>query len=377
MPPEDPPSRRLNQKNGQRKKRRKWRWRIRRRTPPGSSPGTLVVDPAAPSPVVWMISFGPNAVEEGEVDERDLRELSRISHSLQHHPVTWINIDGLGDAQTLQRVADLFGLHRLALEDIVNTHQRAKVEAYGEELFLVARMVSYSGRIATEQLSMFLGRNFVLTFQEAPGDCLEPVRQRIRNAIGKIRSSGADYLAYAILDAVIDNYYPVLEQYSEQLDQLEDQVLSGANGRTIDRIHELKRDLLQLRRAIWPHREAMAALTREEFPTISESTRVYLRDCYDHVVQIVDLVTIYRELVADLRELYMSMLSHRTNDTMRVLTIIATIFMPLTFIAGIYGMNFKYMPELEWVLGYPMALALMGLTSAGMIYFFYRRGWLG
>jgi len=250
-------------------------------------------------------------------------------------------------------------------------------------------MVSCDGkageRCGTEQISIFVGPNWILSFQEGrPGDCFDRVRARIREASGKIRSVGSDYLAYALVDATIDNYYPVLEVYAERLDELEDLVMDPVGRRVIDQLHEVKADLLVLRRAIWPVRDAMALLAREENPRITENTRLFLRDCYDHAVQVVELIETYRELTADLRDLYMSSISNRINETMRILTIFSTFFIPLTFIVGIYGMNFDWeggakplnMPELHWWLGYPTVWIAMLATSTAMLVYFYRRGWI-
>ncbi len=345
--------------------------RIQRRSAPGASPGTIAVDPTAAKSTISLIAYGPD-----QFIEVTLRDAEKIRDYLGKYPVTWINIDGLGDAATIEKIGAIFGLHKLALEDVVNTHQRAKVEEYGDQLFIVARMADLELRTNTEQLGMFVGQNFVLTFQEAAGDCWQPVRTRIRSKVGRIRTVGADYLAYALLDACIDAYFPVLEQLGERLATLEELVLERPDQATRDQIHEVMRGLVLLRRAIWPHREAMASLIRESTPVFTEATRVYLRDCYDHVIQIIDLTETYRELASDLRDLYMSSVSNRINETMRVLTIIATIFMPLTFIAGIYGMNFEHMPELHWLWGYPLSLLLMTLITAGMLLFFWQQGWL-
>jgi magnesium transporter len=330
---------------------------------------------------------------EGVV-ERDVATADEAHHLVGQQLVTWINVEGLGDARTIERFGELFGLHRLALEDTVNVHQRPKVEDYGEISFIVLRMAECSvrpeengaaERCSTEQISMFIGPNWLISFQEGrPGDSFDRVRARLREGSGKIRTLGSDYLAYTLIDAVIDNYYPVLEVYAERLDLLEDQVLEGSSRRAINDLHEVKADLLILRRAIWPLRDAMAVLAREEHPRFSDNTRLFLRDCYDHVIQVLDLIETYRELTADLRDLYMSSLSNRINETMRVLTIISTIFIPLTFIAGIYGMNFDSaggarplnMPELHWAYGYVASLAAMTLVAAGMVVFFYRQGWI-
>ena len=358
-------------------KRRKY-W-IKRRTPPGAAPGTLTVDPASPAPIISVIAYGPDGLVEQQVD--DVQQLRQF---VQRWPVTWVNVDGLGDEKVIRELGEIFGLHQLALEDVINVHQRAKVEEYGEHLFIVVRMVELCERLQTEQVSIFLGQNFVLTFQERPGrDSIEPVRDRLRRNRGRIRSLGADYLVYNLIDAVIDGYFPVLEKYGERLDALEDEVTENIDRSTTARIHEIKSDLLVIRRAIWPHREAISMLVRDANPLIQPETRVYLRDCYDHTVQLIDLVETYRELGADLRDVYLSSISNRMNEIMKVLTVISTIFIPLNFIAGVYGMNFNTekspwnMPELNWYYGYPFALGVMLAVTCVMLYFFAKKGWLG
>lgn len=361
-------------------RRKKQRLHINRRTRPGESPGTLIGDPAARPPTIEIIAYGPHDLVEHQASgARDLAEIGKLRGKF---PVVWVNVNGLGDTQLIEQIGARFGLHRLALEDVVNTHQRPKVDVYDDSLFVVAKMADVNLRAATEQLSLFIGKDFVLTFQEEPGDCWQSIRARLRHQAGRLRQTGPDYLAYALLDGVIDAYFPVLEQVGERIDLLEEKVVDDPSRRSLDELHQLKSDLILLRRAIWPHREALASLARDPTELITDATRLYLRDCYDHVIQIADLVETYRELTADLRDLYMSAVSNRINDTMRVLTIIATIFIPITFVASIYGMNFDSaasswnMPELHWKWGYPAAIGSMVIITIALVAYFWRRGWI-
>ena len=357
--------------------RKRRRPRFRRRTPPGALPGTVAVDPAASRPVIQVMTYGPGQFAEQEV--KDVEAVARLRGSAA---VTWVNVEGLGDAGTIERLGAIFGLHALALEDVVNAHQQAKVEDYGDHLFIVARMINAGPHPETEQVSLFLGKNFVLTFQERPGDCLGPVRERLRKAKGRIRQLGADYLAYALLDAVVDAYFPVLEQYGETLDKLDDEISTQTARVAVTQIHDLRSDLLLMRRVIWPLRDMVSALARDPNPLVTSETRVFLRDCYDHTVQIIDLVETSREMCSDLRDFYLSAVNNRMSEVMKVLTVIATTFIPLTFIAGLYGMNFDpqvsswNMPELRWHYGYPLTLAIMLAVATWQIVFFWRRGWL-
>ncbi len=359
--------------------RRKRVWhKVRRRTPPGTVPGTIHVDPSAPRPTIEVLAYDKERI----VEER-IENLDRLETLLGQWPVLWVNVVGLGDAATIARLGKIFGLHPLALEDVVNVHQRAKLEEYRDHLFLVARRVGLAERLETEQFSIFLGKNFVVVFQERPGDCFDPVRQRIRMDRGIVRAQGPDYLAYALLDAVIDSYFPVLEEYSEQMELLDEAVADHKPAETVGRIHELRTELLGLRRAIWPHRELVNALVRDPHPLVCDATRVYLRDCFDHTVQIIDMVETYREMCADLTDYAMMTAGNRLNEIMKVLTIIATIFIPLSFIVGLYGMNFRpesspwNMPELQWYWGYPYALGLMAAVAAGLLAYFWHKGWIG
>ena len=346
-------------------------------SPPGSTPGLVITPPEAEATTAKIIAYNST-----EVLEQPLGSLDELSALLNRFSVVWLDIDGLCDAQLVQQLGELFGFHRLALEDVMNINQRSKMEQYGDHHFMVMRMLVQGEVADTEQFSLFVGTNFVVTFQEKRGDCLEPVRTRIRGNRGRIRKAGPDYLVYALVDAVIDAYFPLLEEYGNKMDALEDEIISAHQTDTIARIHEMKRDLLTIRRATWPLREVINPLIRDANPLIPEETRLYFRDCYDHVVRIIDLIENYRELSADLMDLYLSMVSHKMNEVIKVLTIISTIFIPLTFIVGVYGMNFDpdsspwNMPELRMRYGYPVTMAFMGLIVVGMIIYFYKKGWL-
>jgi magnesium transporter len=335
--------------------------------------------PGSPQPAIRVMAYS-----EYEFLERTVKNVAELGELKGRYPVIWVDVEGLGDTGVVAALGEAFGLHLLALEDVVNTHQRAKVDEYGENLFVIARMVRLTDRLESEQLSLFAGPGFVLSFQDQPGgDCLDPVRERIRKGQGRIRKAGADYLAYALLDAVVDGYFPVLDQYAERLEDLDAQVTESDPRETMHRIHDMRGDLLMLRRAIWPHREALNALARDSHPLVTPETRLHLRDCLDHIVAIIDLTETYREMCSDLRDYYLATVSNRTNEIMKVLTVIATIFMPLTFIAGLYGMNFATdaspwnMPELRWYLGYPFALAVMAAVAGWMLLYFRRKGWMG
>lgn len=362
------------------KKKRRIRERLmgNKRTSPGESPGTLVADPESKKPVVRVMAFGPEGL-----DEFVLETMDTLADVVGKSAVTWVDVDGLGDAKVVEGIGKQLGLHPLALEDAINLNQRPKVEEYEDNLFIVLRMVRLEERVETEQLSLFLGKNFVVTFQgERPGDCLDPVRQRIRAGRGRIRLSGTAYVAYALVDAVIDNYFPLLDDLGESLEQLEDQLISGYVPRATERIQKAKQDLAVVRRAILPTRDVCQALTRDEGRFIDDDTQIYLRDCFDHASQLNEIVGTYRELAGGLMDLYLSGVSNRTNEVMKFLTLVSTIFMPLTFIVGVYGMNFDVtrspwnMPELEHPYGYPAVMTVMAAIAIGLIFFFKRKGWL-
>lgn len=350
---------------------------FRHRTKPGDLPGTVKSDPAAPACDIRVMAYNSNKLTELEsVDPADTPEV------IEAHAVTWINVAGLGTGDKIQQLGNLLDLHPLALEDVVNVHQNPKVEEYEKQLFIVLRMAHMSDDLDVEQVSLFLGPGYVLTFQERPEDCLDSVRKRLRKKRGRIREETSDYLAYTIIDTILDRYFPVMEKYGRQLDALETEVLEQADGDLISRIYHCRNEFMALRRLIWPHRDAIHTLIRDEHPLITASTRTYLRDCYDHTLQLIDVAETYREMCGSLRDLHFSLVGQRTNDVMRVLTIIATVFMPLSFIAGLYGMNFERsesrwnMPELGWSFGYPFALGLMASVAIGFLIFFWRLGWL-
>jgi magnesium transporter len=348
---------------------------------PGSPPGTLIIDADSQIPNIFLIDYNPN-----QTVDVTLATPEECQPYLDTESVSWVDVQGLGSEDVLQRLGKVFNLHPLLLEDAVNIPQRPKVDEYEGHLMFVAHMVNKqaeSNGFLLEQVSLIVGRNYLLTIQEEPElDAFEPVRERIRHNKGAIRQQGTDYLAYSLIDAIIDGFFPVLEDYGERLEDLQDEVVSQPTKRTLDKIHRIKRELLLLRRAIWPQRDAINSLIREDSQLVSQPVRIYLRDCYDHTVQVIDMVETYRELASNLMDIYLSSISNRMNEVMQTLTVISTIFIPLTFIAGIYGMNFDRsaspvnMPELGWYYGYPSVLAVMLAIASSLLIYFWRRGWL-
>ncbi|MHC4549984.1 MAG: magnesium/cobalt transporter CorA [Planctomycetota bacterium] len=346
----------------------------KRKPPPGARPGTLVLDAKAPPPRIHVFHYTVD-----DTTEVDAVRVEDLAAHRERPGVLWVDVQGLGDETILRSIAELFEIHRLALEDVVHVPQRPKTETYEHHQFYISRQVQMrdGGLVESEQFSVFFGEGYVLTFQETHGDILEPVRRRIRQGKGPIRRSGADYLAYALIDTLIDGLYPVLESMGEVLEDLENEVIVTATPATLRQVNRIKRDLLMLRRTIWPQRDAVNALIRDDSPFVSEGVRVYLRDCYDHCVQLADVLETYRELAGGLLNTYLSSVSNRTNDVMKVLTIMASIFIPLTFMAGIYGMNFDAMPELKWPWGYPVLILLMVMVTVCMLFYFRHLGWIG
>ncbi len=338
---------------------------------PGSAPGTLAPpEQRGPVEISLMHYDGANVVE------REIKDIEEGLPFVDQPGVTWINVDGLGQPEVVARLGERLGFHPLAVEDVFAVPQRPKVEAYADHYLVILRMLRVTPSIDEEQVSIFFGASYVITIQERPGgDVFEGVRSRIRANRGRLRTAGPDYLAYALIDSVVDGYFPVLESLGERLDQLESECLARQDELLVSDIQILRRDLLTIRRAIWPTREALVAMQRDESKLISPETRVFLRDCYDHAVEAIDIVETDRETAASVMEIYLAAQNQRLNEVMKVLTVIATLFIPLTFIASIYGMNFEFMPELHSRWGYPGALGLMALVAGSLLYYFKRRGW--
>ncbi len=347
-----------------------------RRHKRGVSPGTLVHigESRSADTVVSLISYDLHSFFEQTITPDD------ACAPLKNEGITWLNLEGVSQVELLKRIGDCYGLHPLVMEDIVNTDQRPKVEDYGDYLFIVVKVFNAdaSGRISVEQVSMILGEGWLLTFQEGlDGDPFQPVRDRLRAAKGRIRGAGADYLAYALLDAMVDQYFVVLEKLAERIELLEEEVVSAPTGFTVRKIHRLKQEMILIRRSVWPLREMISGLQRRDSDLMGEGTLVYLRDLYDHTAQIIDTVETSREMLSGMLDIYLSSEANRTNEVMKVLTVYATIFMPLTFIVGLYGMNFKNMPELGWEWGYPGVLIVMAFLALGMMIYFRKKKWLG
>jgi len=312
------------------------------------------------------------------VEEREVAAVAECLVFRDKPTVTWVNVAGLRDAAELEKLGECYGLHPLVLEDILNTEQRPKLEDYGEYLFVVLKMIYYDDQdeLVAEQISLIVGPSFVISFQENGADVFDPVRERIRSGKGRVRKSGADYLAYALIDAVVDNYFAVLEKIGDEVEDMEEELLARPSSRTLQSIHDLKREMVFLRKSAWPLREMVSAMQRAESPLIQETTVVYLRDVHDHAIQVIDTIESLRDIVVGMLDTYLSSVSNRMNEVMKVLTIIATVFIPLTFVAGVYGMNFQHMPELGWHYSYPIIWLVFVGTTVWMIAFFRRKQWL-
>jgi len=317
--------------------------------------------------------------DKDRFQEKQIKSVREALPFRDEPSVTWINIDGLHEVEILKDLGDCFGLHPLVMEDILNTENRPKAEDYGNYVFLIANELHYdekSHEIEKEQISIVFGHNFVLSFQEKEGDVFDPIRDRIRSNKGRVRKMGADYLAYVLLDSIVDNYFVILESLGENIEDLEETLVSDPTRQSADILHRLKREMISLRRSIWPLREVISGLQRSESPLIQKETGLYLRDVYDHTIQVIDTLESFRDMLSGMLDIYLTSVSNRMNQVMKVLTVIATIFMPLTFIAGVYGMNFKNMPELDWHWGYPLVWLIMLSIAGWMLYSFKKNNWL-
>ena len=342
----------------------------------GLPPGTLIYlgEKKTESVRITYIDYDDQSFQEKQV--LNIEECLKFKET---PTVSWINIDGIHDVELIEKLGKGFELHPLILEDILSTGQRPKFEDYEQHIFIVLKMLSFgeeSQSVTAEQVSLILGPNYVISFQERIGDVFEQIRERIRKAKGRIRKMGPDYLAYALLDAIVDNYFVILERFGEKIESMEEEVISNPTERTVQQIHSLKREMIFMRKSIWPLREVIGGLQKSESSLINETTGIYLRDVYDHTIQIIDTIESFRDIVSGMLDIYLSSLSNKMNAVMKVLTIIATLFIPLTFVAGIYGMNFKYMPELEWRWSYPIVWLIMIAVAVVMLCYFKRKKWL-
>ncbi len=351
-------------------------FKIKRRAKPGASPGTLIADPNASQTSLELISYNKNSVSANENCT-----LNDIKEEIKNNNSIWINIYGLSNVGLIKEIGELFGLHLLALEDVVNHHQRPKADIYNDHILLTTVLVKNNDINQSQQLSIVLGKNYVITFHESKDEYFQPILKRLNSNTGKFNTEGSSYLAYAIIDLVIDNYFPMLENYGEQLEEFEENIINSSQPENMERLHYMKHNLLAIRRILWPQREMLSLLIREDSAFFNDNTKLYLRDCYDHIIQLMDIVETYREIASGLVDIYLSSISNHMNEVMKVLTIIATIFIPLTFIAGVYGMNFDRafplnMPELSWEYGYIYSLGIMFVVAVILIYLFCRKGWI-
>ncbi|HBU06852.1 MAG TPA: magnesium and cobalt transport protein CorA [Candidatus Magasanikbacteria bacterium] len=324
---------------------------------------------------IYIFDYSPETLVEKEV--KTIEECIAFKESPS---VTWVNIDRVPPVDDLERLRAVFSIHPVVVDDILNVNQRPKIEILDDYIYVVLKMLTLAEnnkKVESEQVSIVIAKDFVLTFQQdIEGDTFASVRDRIRNKTNKIRGMGTDYLAYKLIDSVVDNYFNVLEAFSDRLEKIEHQLINNPNNNTLQEMYNLKREVLNLRRSVWPLREVVVALERDDTPLVKDNTRIYLRDVYDHVIQIIDTIETYREMLSGMVDIYLSSVSNKMNAVMKVLTIIATIFMPLTFLAGVYGMNFKHMPELNWVWGYPLVWLIMVTVAIIMLVFFKRKKWL-
>ncbi|MBN1258095.1 MAG: magnesium/cobalt transporter CorA [Planctomycetes bacterium] len=340
----------------------------------GLPPGTISESTqTTPPAVISLMDY-----DSKDLQEKEIKNIAGSFPFKDSPKVTWINIEGI-DPKAIQKIDEHFGIHPLVSEDIVNGGQRPKLEDFGDYIFIALKMISFneeSNEIIDEQVSLILGSNFVISIQKNSGALFEPIRQRIRENKGRVRTMGADYLAYVLLDTIVDNYYLVIEKRGEEIEGLEEDVILNPCSGIGQELHHLKRDMIYLRRQIWPLREVISGMQRNESKLIKKQTTVYLRDVYDHTIQVIDTIESFRDIISGIHDSYLSGISNKMNEVMKVLTIFAAIFIPLTFMAGIYGMNFEFMPELKWRYGYFIALGLMGAVGVGMLAYFRKKKWI-
>lgn len=317
--------------------------------------------------------------DEKHFQEKEVKSVEECSYYKDKSTITWINVDGVHEIKVIEEIGKHFNLHPLILEDIVDTDQRPKIKDFRDYIFIILKMLycdKKSNAIQVEQVSLILGKNYVISFQEREGDVFNAIRERIRNNIGRIRKLGADYLVYSLIDAIVDNYFTIIEKLDEEIESLEDKVVIQPNPSNVQAIHKLKMDLIFLRKSVWPLREVISFLEKDESPLVLESTNIYLRDVYGHTIQVMDTIETLRDIISGILDIYLSSINTRMNEIMKMLTIIATIFIPLTFITGIYGMNFQYMPEIKWFWGYPAVLLGMLIIGIVMVIYFKRKKWM-
>jgi magnesium transporter len=325
------------------------------------------------------VHFHAIAYDEQNIEERSFESVDQALAFCDASRATWLNVDGVHDAEVIARIGHYFKIHPLTQEDILHTAQRPKKEDFEHYLYIVLQMLRYQpggGGVDSEQISLVVTPKTLISFEESPGDAFAPVLARMRKTPSRIRTQGCDYLAYALLDAVVDNYFVILENIGADIDALEEEIMESPNANVHHRVHDLKRQVMSLRKMIWPLREMIAGLSKQDSPLIGTTTAIFLRDVYDHTIQVIDSVEAYRDLLAGLLDLYLSNVSYRMNEVMKVLTLIATIFIPITFVVGLYGMNFKYMPELQWRWGYAFVWGIMIAMVAGLIGYFKKKHWL-
>jgi len=342
----------------------------------GLPPGTLV---HVGEKRVGKVRIRVIDYDESHFEEREVKSIEDCLPFREKPNVTWINIDGVNQLDIIEKIGEHFNIHPLVLEDIVNTGQRPKMEDFVDYIFMTLKMLHYSDEekeTKAEQVSLILGSNYVISFQENEGDVFDPIRERIRADKGRIRKMGPDYLAYALMDAVVDNYFTILEKLGDRIEDFEEELVVNPTPETLQAIHHLKREMIFLRKSVWPLREVINRLERWESSLINKSISIYLRDVYDHTIQVIDAIETFRDVLSGMLDIYLSSVSNRMNEVMKVLTIIATIFIPLTLIAGIYGMNFRFMPELEMPLGYPIILLSMFFVGMLMVAYFRKKKWL-